>query len=194
MKKLLLLVEHLWPGVTDEFKKALQDALVREERQKKSSILQEGQIAHRIYFVEEGYLRGYYLKNGEDLSTWFMKKDDFVISIISFYTQTPSEEHIETLEDCILWSISYDSLHELYQQFPEFNLVGRVLTEKYYVLSEQRTQNLRKKTTTERYLHLVSTFPDISDHVSLKHIASYLGITSETLSRLRGKKWKNRTI
>ena len=118
-----------------------------------------------------------------------MKEGDFVISIVSFYTQTPSEEMIETIEDCILWSISYQRLHQLYFQFPEFNWVGRLLTEHYYVLSEQRTQNLRKKTADERYRHLVTSFPDISNRVPLKSIASYLGISFETLSRLRAKKW-----
>lgn len=189
MGKLIELTKQLWPSMSREFEDVLRSSLVREEVSKKQLILKEGQTAHRMHFVEQGCLRGYYLKGGEEINSWFMKEGDFVISIVSFYTQTPSEEIIETLEDCVLWSISYQRLHQLYLQYPEFNRVGRLLTEHYYVLSEQRTQNLRKKTADERYRQLVTSFPDISNRVPLKFIASYLGISFETLSRLRAKKW-----
>lgn len=85
--------------------------------------------------------------------------------------------------------LRYQFFRTLLIQYPEFNRVGRLLTEHYYVLSEQRTQNLRKKTADERYRQLVTSFPDISNRVPLKFIASYLGISFETLSRLRAKKW-----
>lgn len=189
MESLTALIRHFWPTVTPDFEAALQEVLVREEIPKKTVILQEGQVAKKMYFVEKGCLRGYYLKEGTEVNSWFMKEGDFVISIVSFYTQQPSEELIETLEDCVLWSISYQRLHQLYFQHPEFNQVGRLLTERYYVLSEQRTQSLRKKSADERYRQLITSFPDISKRIPLKYIASYLGITSETLSRLRAKKW-----
>lgn len=189
MESLTALIKHFWPTVTPDFEVALQEAVVREEIPKKTVILQEGQVAKKMHFVEKGCLRGYYLKEGTEVNSWFMKEGDFVISIVSFYTQHPSEELIETLEDCVLWSISYQRLHQLYLQHPGFNQAGRLLTERYYVLSEQRTQSLRKKTADERYRQLITSFPEISKRIPLKYIASYLGITSETLSRLRAKKW-----
>ncbi|NBA84644.1 cyclic nucleotide-binding domain-containing protein [Emticicia sp. CRIBPO] len=189
MEELIQITRQLWPSMCPEFEDTLRNSIVREIIPKKQLVLKEGQTAHHMYFVEQGCLRGYYLREGNEINSWFMKEGDFVISIISFYTQMPTEEMIETLEDCVLWSISYDQLNELYFQYPEFNQVGRLLTERYYVLSEQRTQNLRKKTADERYRHLVTSFPDISNRVPLKFIASYLGISFETLSRLRAKKW-----
>lgn len=116
MESLTALIKHFWPTVTPDFEVALKEAVVREEIAKKTVILQEGQVAKKMYFVEKGCLRGYYLKEGAEVNSWFMKEDDFVISIVSFYTQQPSEELIETLEDCVLWSISYQRLHQLYLQ------------------------------------------------------------------------------
>ena len=117
-----------------------------------------------------------------------MRENDFIISIVSFYSRQPAQEYIELLEDCILWSITYDQLQQLYRDFPEFNAIGRLLTEKYYVLSERRTQNLRMQTAPERYKQLVTDFPAIFQRVPLKYIASHLGISPETLSRLRGQR------
>ena len=189
MEKLIGLIRLLWPEVTTDFEYSLRQVLVREEVAKKQLVLKEGQVAHKMYFIEKGCVRGYYLKEGQEVNSWFMKEGDFVISIVSFYTKLPSEEIIETLEESLLWSISRQNLERLYLQYPAFNLVGRLLTEKYYVLSEQRTQSLRKETADERYRNLLAAFPDISNRVPLKYIASYLGISPETLSRLRAKKW-----
>ena len=84
-------------------------------------------------------------------------------------------------------SITHYELQQLYRDFPEFNYVGRQLLEKYYVLSEQRTQNLRSRTAPERYELLLRDFPTIFQRVALKHIASHLGMAPERLSRLRNK-------
>ncbi|MFN8347689.1 MAG: cyclic nucleotide-binding domain-containing protein [Spirosomataceae bacterium] len=94
MEKLICLTKQLWPSMSHEFEELLQNSLVKEAVPKKQLVLKEGQTAHRMYFVEEGCLRGYYLKDGEEINSWFMKEGDFVISIVSFYTQTPSEEMI----------------------------------------------------------------------------------------------------
>ena len=117
-----------------------------------------------------------------------MKESDFIISIVSFYTRQPAQEYIELLEDGLLWSLSFDQLQRLYQQYPEFNTVGRLLTEQYYILSEQRTINLRMQSAGERYQQLLADFPAIFQRVPLKYIASHLGLSPETVSRLRAKR------
>lgn len=190
MEQLMALIDAFWP-ISSDVKAALRNILHRDVFPRKHWLLQPGQLSDRIYFVEQGVVRGYYLKSGgqgdgREVTAWFMRENDFIISIVSFYSRQPAQEYIEFLEDGVVWSITYAQLQQLYHDFPEFNAIGRLLTEKYYVLSERRTQNLRMQTATERYQQLLIDFPAIFRRVPLKHIASHLGISPETLSRLRG--------
>jgi hypothetical protein len=117
-----------------------------------------------------------------------MREGDFVISIVSFLTQAPATEYLELLEASVIHSIGYEQLQALYRDFSEFNLFGRVLTERYYVRSEQRAHQLRVLPAAERYAQLLAEFPGVLQRVALRHIASHLGVAAETLSRLRGRK------
>lgn len=187
MEQLLSLIQTLHP-VSAGLQTALTQILRRDALPRKHWLLQPGQVSDRLYFIERGVVRGYYLKDDKDVTSWFMRENDFMVSIVSFYTRQPAREYVELLEDAVVWSITYAQLQQLYRDFPEFNAVGRLLTERYYVLSERRTQNLRMQTAPERYAQLLADFPDIFRRVSLKYIASHLGITPETLSRLRGRR------
>ena len=187
MSLLLAAVRALLP-LSPALEAAIAGSIRREELPARQQLLQPGQVAQRIYFVEQGLVRGYALHAGQEISSWFMSEGDFVISIVSFLTQQPSTEYVELLEPGIVHSISYAQLAELYRSFPEFNYVGRVLTERYYVQSEQRAYHLRTLPATERYARLVREFPNLARRVPLKYLASHLGIAPETLSRLRAKR------
>ena len=176
-------MQPLSPALTD----ALQACIVREELPAQHQLLQPGQVARRVYFLETGLVRGYTLLHGREISSWFMQAGDFVISILSFFTQQPSDEYLELLEPAVAYSITYEQLQALYREFPEFNFIGRQLLEKYYVLSEQRARNLRARTARERYELLIRDFPTVFQRVALHQIASHLGMAPETLSRLRNR-------
>ena len=187
MSSLLTAVQALLP-VSPALEAALNSALRREEWPARHQLLKPGQVAHHLYFVEKGLVRGYALHAGQEISSWFMSESDFVISIVSFFTRQPSTEYLELLEPSVVYSISHTLLEELYHAFPEFNYVGRVLTERYYVLSEQRAYQLRTLSARERYAQLMRDQPNLAQRVPLKYLASHLGITPETLSRLRANK------
>jgi CRP-like cAMP-binding protein len=110
---------------------------------KKHFLLKPGHICYNIYFVQQGLVRCFYIKNEKEVSSWFLKEGDVIVSVDSFFTQTVSYESIQALEDCVLHYISYTDLQYAYLHFPEFNFIGRILTEKYYKLSEQRLYSLR---------------------------------------------------
>lgn len=174
--------------VSEELKLFLGQHLKPANFPKKHQLLTAGQVSNRMYFVASGVLRGYYLKDDKEVTTWIMPENEFVVSILSFYTRQPSYEYIELLEESTLWSLSYEKLQQAYVLFPEFNLIGRVLTERYYVLSEYRSYYLRMHSAEERLQLLLNDFPTILGRVKHKHIASLLSITPETLSRLLAKK------
>ncbi|MGI4821326.1 MAG: Crp/Fnr family transcriptional regulator [Janthinobacterium lividum] len=189
MSSLIAAIQTLLP-ISSALEAALATVLRREEWPARHQLLQPGQVAHQLYFVEQGLVRGYTLHAGQEISSWFMREGDFVISIVSFFTRQPSTEYLELLEPGVVYSISYAQLNELYRTFPEFNYVGRVLTERYYVQSEQRAYQLRTLSARERYAHLVRDSPNLTQRVPLKYLASHLGITPETLSRLRASNSK----
>jgi CRP-like cAMP-binding protein len=152
---------------------------------RKTVLLNQGKICNKVYFIEKGLARAFYFKDDQEVTSWFMQETDLIISVHSFYGQRPSHENIELLEDSIITSLGYADLQSIYKDFLEFNFIGRVLTEYYYTLSEERTFSLRLQPVKVRYESLLDTQPEIFNRVPLKYIASYLGMTPETLSRLR---------
>lgn len=158
---------------------------------RKTLLLRPGETARRLYFIRKGFLRAYFIdENGKECTTWFMGKGDLMISVYSFFAQQPAHEYIEVLQDCKLQSITWNQLNAYYADFREGNLLGRIVTQKYYILSEERAIFLRTQTPEHRYDLLLKTHPEIEQQTTQQNIASYLGISRETLSRIRRKKLK----
>jgi CRP-like cAMP-binding protein len=116
-----------------------------------------------------------------------MEEGFIVTTWISFYTQKPGNEFIEAAEDTVLACISYSDIQQYYIDFPESNIIGRKQVEYAFYLAEQRTQLLRKHTAEEKYKFFLDNHPTLIQRVPLKHIATYLGMSEETLSRVRTK-------
>lgn len=173
--------------ISPKLQDLIKSSLILKEFKKNSIILKEGRVSEFIFFIESGLVRAYYIKDDTEISSWFMKEGDIIISVKSFYTQSPATESLQALEDCILYGITYQDLQHIYHNFPEFNFIGRVLTEKYYMRCEDRIYSLRKQKGNKRYEILQQQDPDLLQRVSSKHISSYLGLNVETLSRLRRK-------
>lgn len=174
--------------VSDELLQAITTCLSKQEQKKKTILLHEGKVCERLYFIEKGLARAYYFWDEQEITSWFMQENDLIVSVYSFFSQKPSLEYIELLEDSTLISISNEDLQRLYNQFPEFNYFGRVLTENYYVRSEERIISHRRHTAEERYEALFKANPELFNRAQKNHIASYLGMSAETLSRIRRKK------
>jgi len=160
--------------------------LARKTYRKKDIILQEGTTARYIYFIEKGLVRSLKYKRGRQRTGWFMKENDFFVSVRSFFSQTPSVETIEAVEDCILYCISFKQLEEAYREFPEFNLHGRVILQYYYQLSEKRN-DMREQPAIDRLEFLMNDQPELVGRVRDKELASYLGMAPETFSAQKGK-------
>ena len=180
-------LELIYP-LTPDLKNWLKIHLKEKRLSKKEVFLNPGDISNKISFITKGLLRSYYITDeGIDTTVWFMKEGDVTISVKSFYERSPSLEFIEAIEETTLLYITYDELQKVYLLFPEFNIIGRIVTEKYYVLSEERLLGIRNKKATDRYSFLLKYHPEIILRAPAQHIASYLDIDKATLSRLKSK-------
>ena len=186
-QNLLQLFNSIIP-ISKNLEERLSDALKTRQVSKKDLILKEGQVCNYIYFIEKGFLRSYYINEDKEITAWFMKEGDIIVSVNSFFKREASYEYIQAIANSTLHYIHYDELQNIYKEFIEFNIVGRVLAEKYYTLSEERLYAMRSHTAEERFNYLLQKHPEIIQRAPVGYIASYLGITHETLSRLRGKK------
>jgi len=154
----------------------------------KELYLREGEVCREMGFIENGTMRMYYMSNdGEEINVDFFFENDFATSYQSFIMQTPGKYYIQALTDCELTTVSYASLQHAYNSSPQWQQFGRIIAERVFIRAEQRKENLMFLDAEQRYLDLLATRPKILEQVPLYHIASYLGIKRESLSRLRKK-------
>jgi CRP-like cAMP-binding protein len=173
--------------ISEEAAQELDSCLEIIEVPKRHMLLNDGKVCDYMYVVLSGLVRMYYVKDGEEVCSLFVEEKYLFNAPYSFYKRKPGYEFIETLEACTLARIHYDSLQNLYRSYPELNFIARVITESYFVKSEERLFLLRKQTAEERYNYFTARYPTLLQRVPLKYIASYLGLTIETLSRIRNK-------
>jgi len=172
--------------IGDELKSAIVKNSSIIQINRKTTLLSAGESSNTIYFIVAGAARVYYLdKDGKQTNTWFLFENELLISVYSFFTGQPSFEYIETLEDATLIAVKREKLDELYLKYMDFNFIGRKLTEYYYIRNEMQANDLRILSARARYEELLRRSPQLFQRVSLGHIASYLGISQETLSRIR---------
>jgi CRP-like cAMP-binding protein len=150
-------------------------------------LLTEGKICRHLYFLEQGALRGFYHLDGKEITHWFGFEMDFVTSFHSFITQEPSVENIQLIEGSVLWAVAKEDVTRLLNEHREIERLVRIAYEKYYIRLEERFVNAQFRTATELYDKLMLEKPHILERVPLGQVASYLGISQETLSRIRGR-------
>lgn len=173
------------PFTHDELNEILS-CFTKEEVKKNKILVEEGQVCRNIYFVEKGMGRSYYLKeDGKEVTQWFFAKGAFMASADSFFNQSPSYYYLEVLEDSILYSISNEKIDLLLTKYHKMETFVRLLSIDMLTKVVNKLNAIQFQTAKERYDYMISEFPDISNHVSLGYIASYLGMTQETLSRIR---------
>jgi len=188
MEELLQFFLKLYPALSEELQDHLMATIQLKIVKKKENILQIGHVCKNIYFIEKGLFRCYYHQKEKEVCSWFMKEGDFIVSVNSFFDQTPSYEAIQALEASVLHYISFAELQHIYHRFLEFNLIRGLLLEKYYKKLDEQMYALKMTKALDRYRYLLLHYPDIIRRVPSTYIASYLGISLETLSRMKGKR------
>lgn len=186
VEKLINRLNGLHP-MSDALTQRITDITKIRSHPKKTILLKEGEVNNHICMVVDGLVRAYYLNKGREITSRFMDEGFIITSWISFYTRRPGDEYLETQEDTTLACVHYNDIQSLYEEFPEFNIIGRKQVEYSFYMSELRTRMLRKHTAEEKYKFFLDNHPNLMKRVTLKHIATYLGMNEETLSRVRSK-------
>ncbi|GAB2583371.1 Crp/Fnr family transcriptional regulator [Spirosoma areae] len=154
--------------------------------------LRAGEVCTHIAFINQGCLRYYYLKDGSEFNGQFFFEGSWIGEYQSFLTGKPSIQYFDALENAELLVMQHRDLQKLYTDLPKFERFGRVLAENVVIGSQYRTASLLFDTPEERYLKLISDRPKVVERIPLHHIASYLGIKPESLSRIRKRLADNR--
>lgn len=167
--------------------RSLCNALKVVEITKDDILLETGQISNHIYFVVSGIVRASCNVDGKDVTRWFSMSGDFAAAYFSFVYRQPSEDSLLPITDTTLLALSHSALQDLSKEDSVWINLNRHLLEYYYTTLLERVLAFQTKSTAERYHHLLSEHPEIEDKVPLGYLASYLGMSQETLSRLRAK-------
>jgi CRP/FNR family transcriptional regulator, anaerobic regulatory protein len=176
-----------------EMQQAIDSTLIHQTIKKNEVILKAGEVSEKIYFIEKGLLRAYYLINGEEVSAWFKRENEFIVSIGSFYTGKPSYEYIEAIEDSEVWYISKSQMDEYCARSIEFALVALLHTRPVLIEWDELLYCTRKQNSKARFDLFMKTKSDLLHRVPDKFLASYLGMTPETFSKVKTKYFKAST-
>jgi|SRR5690554_587633 len=160
----------------------------RQEIPVKTILLQEGHISRTMFFVEKGCLRTWVNDNGKDITTQFFFEGDTVSSIESFRTNQPSLYSIESIEPCVLQTISQKDFQSVLENSPEMKEEIQEHLFRRLVQSQKLFFSFLKNTPQQRYQELIEKQPQIIQRIPQHYIASYLGITSVSLSRIRNRR------
>ncbi|MBD8346846.1 Crp/Fnr family transcriptional regulator [Dysgonomonas sp. HGC4] len=163
--------------------------LERKELSKGELFLNNSQVSKYIQYVDKGLVRQFYYKNGRDVTEHFTCENNVAVCIESFFRQEPTRLLIEALETTILYCIPYSEIEILAYHKPEISILYRRFLEATLILSQQKADSWRFETVRERYERFIKEYPQAAKRAPIAHIASYLLMTPESLSRVRSGQW-----
>lgn len=158
---------------------------------KHTLLLQYNEICEKLYFIVSGLARGLYINHTHEITSWLIKEGSFICSPDSFLYQKPSGEAIELLEDSLLVSLDRAELTLLIEKYPVAIQIERLIFEKYMLIYYEQVKSLRLFDVEERFKNFIEKYPEFYERVPHKYIASFLGTTPETISRILKRKHNN---
>ncbi len=178
------LFKSLAPFTEEDFNEA-KHFFKTETFRKNAYFSKAGRISDRMGFVNSGLLRSFYSIKDKETTTFFQMPGTIAVALASFIQMKPAIENIQAMETSELIVINRKDLFALYKENWKWQQIGRIFIEQYYVKMELRMISLQSQTALERYQFFLKEFPELIKSVPLYYIASFLGISPETLSRIR---------
>tara|TARA_R110002111_G_C5963390_1_gene369703 strand:+ start:528 stop:1118 length:591 start_codon:yes stop_codon:yes gene_type:complete len=174
------------PNIKNDNYKTIIEAHERVEFFKNDTILNEGKVSNAYYLIKKGLFRSYVIDyKGNEITTDFFGPNDILIEVASLFLRIPSKETIQAITDCEVYKIDFNDFQNLYGTIDGFTEWGRAWMSHQLFMAKHRAVNMHTQSASQRYLNLTQEKPLIIKEVPLKHIATYLGITDTSLSRIR---------
>jgi len=174
--------------LSEEEREAIRSIVTIQELKKNELWLQEGKKAQLFGFVQKGYLRKFYWLDGNEVTDYFYLDNSFAGDVPSILSKKPAIANLVAMEPTTILSIPAEKIYSLCSQYPNIEHLMRVLIEQAFITFYYRSTGFILSTPKERYEKLVDEQPEVLQRVAQYHIASYLGITPQHLSRLRAEK------
>ncbi|MEL6562692.1 MAG: Crp/Fnr family transcriptional regulator [Bacteroidota bacterium] len=153
--------------------------------EKNEIILKSGEVSSEFFFLIEGCIRLFYTFDGEDKTGFFYIENDFVSSYASFTKRLPSKHNLQALERTMVAVINFETAQEILERFPKFEMLARLAMEQELSICQEVIASFVTTKPIQRYLDLQSSRPDLIQRVPQHYLATFLGVTPETLSRIR---------
>ncbi len=186
MKEQILRQVYQHPELSDSDLEKIFSIHEKIQLKKGDFILKEGQTANNYMVLEKGIMRSFvYDYNGDDITTNFFIENEIVIEVSSLFQRIPAKEYMQSLTDCSCYKIDFDKFQELFHSIENFREWGRAWLSNSLFEFKQRSVSIIKESATDRYLTLLKRKPQIIQQAPLKNIASFLGVTDSSLSRIR---------
>lgn len=177
-----------FPDLSSEELTFISSYLIIEKYGKKEFLFKSGEVQKEVGFVCKGLLRRYYVnEKGNKITTGFIIENNYATDYPAFIRQKPSKYFIECLEPSVIIKLPYDKIQEGYGKFKTSERYGRLIAEYVLTVQTDRVESLLFETAEERYLNFIDQNPDLVNRISLTHLATYLGIERQSLSRIRSK-------
>jgi CRP-like cAMP-binding protein len=185
VEKFKQFLKNIAPITDNEFADTIS-YFKEQHLQKGDFFIKQGKVCRHIGFIISGSIRIYYVnQKDEEITYGFCQENCLTTSLKSFITQTPSHLVLQALEDTNLLTIDFEHLNLLYKNYPTWQNIGRIITQNEFLIMEQYASVLNNETAKEKYLRLLKEQPDVLLKANIEDIASYLGVTRRTLSRIR---------
>jgi CRP-like cAMP-binding protein len=188
MDNLLTYLYSLTP-LSDESRDVLLPILTERKFRKGDFLLKEGEVCNSLFFIDKGYCRSFYDKDGTEKNTAFYFEGEIATNLTSFSTGERSDYFIQALEPLTAILFNKQELMEVSRRAPEIEALGKACLRLTAARLEEHSSLFKLYTSTERYEYLEQHHPDVLQRVSLTHLSSYLGIARETLSRIRKRRF-----
>jgi signal-transduction protein with cAMP-binding, CBS, and nucleotidyltransferase domain len=184
MLELLDYINKFQP-LDNETAQAVQNLFAEETYKKDELLVEAGKICTKVFFIKSGFVRRFFIHNDQEVTIWFYGSNQMTTSMPSFFEQKPAYEYLQACEDTVVYSISFNDEQKLIEEYPLFTKFHTKQLRYFLAGIDEVNYRFKLMTATEKYIAILTFSPEVVQKAKLKHIASFLDVSQETLSRIR---------